>query len=127
MRRGAWVGIVLSLLGLLVGISTEAAQAASSLDTQVLDNEVTEEGAVEEGAVEEASPEERPEEAPPEEEDIPEAEDIEEKVPRPYAPLRSPATCPEDLETLTGLIIRDIPHYTNRVLQRSVAALPGND
>jgi hypothetical protein len=47
--------------------------------------------------------------------------------PRPYAPLRSPATCPTDPETLTALLLRDIPNYANRVLQRTVAALPNND
>lgn len=120
MKQGIWVGIILSLLSLLGEPSIEAAQAASSLDTHVLDK-VTEEVPVEEVPVEEVPTEEVPTE------EVPEEEAIEEKLPRPYAPLRSPATCPEDLETLTGLIIRDIPHYTNRVLQRSVAALPGND
>lgn len=46
---------------------------------------------------------------------------------RPYAPLRSPTTCPKDAETLTAILLRDIPNYTNRVLQRTVAALPNND
>lgn len=58
-------------------------------------------------------------------EETPSAE--EERRPRPYAPLRSPITCPEDIETLTALMLRDIPNYTNRVLQRTVAALAGND
>lgn len=41
-----------------------------------------------------------------------------------YAPLRQKTTCPTDPETLTSLMIRDIPDYTNRVLQRTVAVLP---
>ena len=57
-----------------------------------------------------------------------EAESAEEEpAPRPYAPLRPAATCPDDVETLTALLIRDLPGYTNRVLQRTVAALPGNE
>lgn len=56
-----------------------------------------------------------------------EATDTEPAVPRPYLPLRPTAVCPEDIETLTALLIRDIPNYTNRVLQRTVAALPNND
>lgn len=56
-----------------------------------------------------------------------EAEDTEPAVPRPYMPLRPTAVCPEDIETLTALLIRDIPNYTNRVLQRTVAALPNNE
>lgn len=48
-------------------------------------------------------------------------------VKRPYAPLRPFTACPDDVEMLTALIIRDLPGYTNRVLQRTVAALPGND
>ncbi|MEL6778284.1 MAG: hypothetical protein AAFO06_13600 [Cyanobacteria bacterium J06597_16] len=48
-------------------------------------------------------------------------------VSRPYNPLRSPTTCPADIETLASLLIRDIPSYINRVLQRSIAALPGNE
>lgn len=45
----------------------------------------------------------------------------------PTTPLRLTTACPEDLEALTALLIRDIPNYTNRVLQRTVAALPNND
>lgn len=30
-----------------------------------------------------------------------------------------PNACPEDLETLTALLIRDVPSYANRVMQRS--------
>jgi len=44
--------------------------------------------------------------------------------PRPYDPLRSPSVCPTDPEDLTDLMIRDLPNYTNRVLQRTVAVLP---
>ncbi len=45
-------------------------------------------------------------------------------IQRPYAPLRPYTACPTDIETLMALLIRDIPSYTNRVLQRSVAVLP---
>lgn len=48
----------------------------------------------------------------------------EQTEPRPYAPLRSPITCPADIETLSALMMRDLPNYTNRVLQRTVAVLP---
>jgi len=47
--------------------------------------------------------------------------------PRPYNPLRSPTDCPTTAEALTELLIRDIPNYTNRVLQRTVAALPNSE
>ncbi|PZO22857.1 MAG: hypothetical protein DCF25_01775 [Leptolyngbya foveolarum] len=59
----------------------------------------------------------------------PNIEEVEAENPiqRPYAPLRPAATCPEDVESLTALLIRDLPGYTNRVLQRTVAALPNND
>ena len=50
-----------------------------------------------------------------------------EAIERPYAPLRPETACPNDVQTLTALLIRDLPGYTNRVLQRTVAALPGND
>lgn len=50
-----------------------------------------------------------------------------EPIERPYAPIRPFNACPEDVETLTALIIRDIPGYANRVLQRTVAALPNNE
>ncbi|MEM6452266.1 MAG: hypothetical protein AAF703_18380 [Cyanobacteria bacterium P01_D01_bin.105] len=53
-----------------------------------------------------------------------EAESEGERLVRPYNPLRSPAACPTDIETLTPLLIRDIPNYTNRVLQRTVAVIP---
>ena len=45
----------------------------------------------------------------------------------PSAPLRPQTACPADVETLTALLIRDLPSYTNRVLQRTVAALPNNE
>lgn len=50
-----------------------------------------------------------------------------EAEPRPYSPLRSPTVCPADIETLTATLIRDLPDYTNRVIQRTVAALPNNN
>ena len=56
----------------------------------------------------------------------PAAEQADDEVPRPYMPLRSPTACPPDIETLTALLIRDLPNYTNRVIQRTVAALPNN-
>ena len=55
------------------------------------------------------------------------ATDSEPDPPRPYRPLRPQTTCPEEVETLTALLLRDIPNYTNRVLQRTVAALPDNE
>lgn len=82
-------------------------------------------------AREDLSAEERENTAPTEEtleEQSPEGQSPEEEnPPRPYAPLRPTTTCPTDIETLTALIIRDIPNYTNRELQRSIAALPGNE
>ena len=39
------------------------------------------------------------------------------------APIRPATACPQDLEVLAGLLVRDLPVYTNRVLQRSVADL----
>ena len=50
-----------------------------------------------------------------------------EAIERPYAPLRPQTTCPENVEKLTALLIRDLPGYANRVLQRMVAALPNNE
>lgn len=47
-----------------------------------------------------------------------------EASPRPYSPLRPPERCPNDVSLLTALMMRDIPSYTNRVLQRTVAVLP---
>ncbi|MGD1900033.1 MAG: hypothetical protein ACFB16_24190, partial [Phormidesmis sp.] len=47
--------------------------------------------------------------------------------PRPYAPLRPRAACPSEATTLTTLLLRDLPSYTNRVLQRTVAVLPWTD
>lgn len=35
--------------------------------------------------------------------------------------IRPPISCPENLDTLTALLLRDIPTYTNRILQSSVA------
>ncbi|MEL6468201.1 MAG: hypothetical protein AAFQ74_00605 [Cyanobacteria bacterium J06623_4] len=45
-------------------------------------------------------------------------------TPQPYAPLRTNISCPTEPEALTELLVRDIPNYTNRVLQRTVAVLP---
>ncbi|MEL6936593.1 MAG: hypothetical protein AAFO59_07990 [Cyanobacteria bacterium J06607_17] len=38
--------------------------------------------------------------------------------------IRPPTVCPENFDTLTDLLIRDIPSYTNRVIQSSVADIP---
>ena len=38
--------------------------------------------------------------------------------------LRPQAACPDDLATLSALLIRDIPGYTNRIIQSSVADIP---
>lgn len=38
--------------------------------------------------------------------------------------LRPQTACPEDFETLSTLLVRDIPSYTNRILQSSVADIP---
>jgi hypothetical protein len=40
-------------------------------------------------------------------------------VPRAVQPLRPPATCPDQLELLTPLLLRDLPPYANRVSQVS--------
>ncbi|MGB3786711.1 MAG: hypothetical protein WA949_01785 [Phormidesmis sp.] len=47
-----------------------------------------------------------------------------EESPPVYAPIRQTTQCPSDIEPLAELLIRDIPGYTNRVLQRTVAVLP---
>ena len=38
--------------------------------------------------------------------------------------IRPQTTCPQDFDTLTSLLVRDIPSYTNRILQSSVADIP---
>ncbi|MGB3292430.1 MAG: hypothetical protein WBB01_05455 [Phormidesmis sp.] len=58
---------------------------------------------------------------------VSEQEASDEAEPRPYSPLRPPNTCPTDIGTLTAMLIRDLPNYTNRVIQRTVAALPNNE
>lgn len=58
------------------------------------------------------------------EESIEEA--IEEEIPV-YEPIRQTIQCPTEIEPLAELLIRDIPGYTNRVLQRTVAVLPWTD
>ncbi len=70
-------------------------------------------------------PPDRPPDRPPASAD--DATNREADIPRPYAPLRPPTICPEEVESLTALLLRDIPNYTNRVLQRTVAALPHNE
>ena len=42
-------------------------------------------------------------------------------------PLRPRTNCPEDVGVLTEMLLRDIPDYTNRVLQRTVAVLPRSE
>lgn len=38
--------------------------------------------------------------------------------------IRPQATCPQDFTALSALLVRDIPGYTNRILQSSVADIP---
>lgn len=38
--------------------------------------------------------------------------------------IRTQASCPQDFTVLSRLLIRDIPGYTNRILQSSVADIP---
>ncbi|MEM6425508.1 MAG: hypothetical protein AAF728_10170 [Cyanobacteria bacterium P01_D01_bin.128] len=38
--------------------------------------------------------------------------------------IRPTMACPTDFETLSSLLVRDIPSYTNRILQSSVADIP---
>ncbi|NEQ23626.1 MAG: hypothetical protein F6K28_31675 [Microcoleus sp. SIO2G3] len=38
-------------------------------------------------------------------------------------PIRSPMACPTDLPALTALLLRDLPGYANRVVQRSFTNL----
>lgn len=40
-------------------------------------------------------------------------------TPRAVQPIRPPATCPNQLESLTPLLLRDLPAYANRVSQVS--------
>lgn len=47
--------------------------------------------------------------------------------PIPSAPIRPPIECPAEVSNLTGLMLRDLPSYTNRVLQRSLGQLEGVD
>jgi hypothetical protein len=51
---------------------------------------------------------------------VPAADSLVEMEPEVRPPLRPVTACPEDLETLTALLVRDIPGYANRVLQRSL-------
>ncbi|MGC1309886.1 MAG: hypothetical protein WA885_21885 [Phormidesmis sp.] len=97
----------------LVGLSMRAIAATTGLTTETLEAPLLETVPIEE----------------PIEVEEPVDDDIEEQeaVPRSYAPLRSPTACPETVEPLTALLIRDIPNYTNRVLQRTVAALPNDN
>ena len=39
-------------------------------------------------------------------------------------PLRETIACPRELSDLTPLLLRDIPTYANRVLQRSLGYVP---
>ncbi|MFK8182762.1 MAG: hypothetical protein AB8B99_05255 [Phormidesmis sp.] len=103
--------------------------APPALDTDRLNEPAlpAEEAVAEEERLEEERLEEEVSEETPE--DAVDAESIETEpadgwVVRPYAPLRSPTACPADIETLSALLIRDIPNYTNRVLQRATAVIP---
>ena len=40
------------------------------------------------------------------------------------APLRAPAVCPADLDTLTQGLVRDVPSYANRVARRQLGLSP---
>ena len=91
------------------------------LDTERLNEQPEEQPDTQESNEQEPSTQESNEQEP----DTSEAERNEtERTVRPYDPLRPPATCPTDVETLTALLIRDIPTYANRVLYRSTAVLP---
>ncbi len=111
MRRGIITLLVgLAVNTLLMGTSTRAGLAALS----------TGEMSIEEIPVEEIPIEEVPIEEIPVEEEVFELEGL-------YQPIRPITACPTDLETLTALLIRDIPTYTNRVLQRATAVLSDNN
>ena len=51
-------------------------------------------------------------------------ESTEEEMLSVYVPIRQTIQCPNEIEPLAELLIRDIPSYTNRVRQRTVAVLP---
>ncbi|NJM96306.1 MAG: hypothetical protein HC800_03035 [Phormidesmis sp. RL_2_1] len=57
----------------------------------------------------------------------PEAEIEQQHIEGENQPLRPLTACPTDVETLMTLLMRDLPDYTNRVLQRTVAVLPGEE
>jgi hypothetical protein len=48
-------------------------------------------------------------------------------APRPLQPIRPPQTCPTDLQTLTPLLLRDLPSYANRVTQRASGLYRNSD
>ena len=114
--------LVIALIGGLFSCSAPAlADENSVLDTERLNEpdlttpELTIEDSREEKSIEDVELIEKVEK---QEEPI-----SEDAVVRPYNPLRPAIACPKDVETLTSLLIRDIPTYTNRVLHRSVGAL----
>ncbi|MEM9976036.1 MAG: hypothetical protein AAF808_00245 [Cyanobacteria bacterium P01_D01_bin.2] len=73
-----------------------------------------------------ASPTPVPDTAPTPEEDSPNRSPVPSDFPQPNESgfIRPPTVCPENFDTLTDLLIRDIPSYTNRILQSSVADIP---
>lgn len=104
---------IAALLGLTVGIGV---MSTSALATNPLSLAVL---SAQESVLEEDVPEIN---LPIEDEEIPDIEN-----PRPYNPLRPPMACPTTTAALTELLIRDIPNYTNRVLQRTVAVIPNDE
>lgn len=50
-----------------------------------------------------------------------------EPTPSIAAPIRPPQVCPDGLEDLTALLLRDLPSYTNRVNQRASRLERGRD
>jgi len=110
---------------MVVALIAELSLIALAMNEPVLDTERLNEPALPMEEAGEEVPDETGEEVPEEAvEDEMVGDDEFQGVVRPYDPLRLPATCPDDIETLTALLIRDIPTYANRVLHRSVAVLP---
>lgn len=54
----------------------------------------------------------------------PESEELEDPNEPQTGFIRTQASCPQDFAVLSSLLIRDIPGYTNRILQSSVADIP---
>ena len=125
MKRWNWLGLLSLCVVAQLGMSS-AALAQLTLPTEPRPTEpdpadpgLDEPEAGIEEVLNEATEEilDGEESAEPEEEYVP-------PEPRPYAPLRPRITCPTEVNELSALMLRDIPNYTNRVLQRTVAVLP---